>query len=182
MEIDIKNKISFDIDGSDLPNEVLENIANQLNEQTNEYVKGVIKEYDEPIESYEAPSIASMLSVNFGSRHVDIQNKLGAQGGYYKKYEFCIEAKYLPNYKFRLLFIGFSLGGYPCRLVLEESIADEINKNVDCGYIYTINDKDDLENTLAAIIATKTFVKIVQEIIIASNRNIKRLDRIDSNQ
>ena len=180
MKIDIKDKISFDIDGNDLPNEVLESISNQLNEQTNGYIIGVIREYDEPIESYETPSIASMLSMNFGSRHVDIQNKLGAQGEDYKKYEFCIEAKFLPNYKFRLLFIGFRIGGYPCKLVLEESIADEINKNVDCGYIYTINDKNDLEDTIAAIMGTNTFIRIIQEIITASNRNIKRLEKKDS--
>lgn len=103
---------------------------------------------------------------------VDIQDKLGAIGEINFKYELYLSASQIENYKYRVLFAGFGIQGYPVKVVVEQEIADELNGEEDSGYIYTAESKDDFERLLISILNSKTIQKIIQNLIIASNRKL----------
>lgn len=64
-----------------------------------------------------------------GPTHVDIQEDLGELGDYYSKYDVVFQSDYLKNYKFRLMFVGCGIAGYPVKIVLEKGVAEDISKD-----------------------------------------------------
>lgn len=101
---------------------------------------------------------------------MDIQDKLGVIEETSFKYEMYLTASKIENYKYRILFAGYGIEGYPVKIVLEQDIADELNQKEDSGYIYTVNSKEEFERLLVSIFNSKTLQKIIQSLITASNR------------
>lgn len=164
--LDIKSKLKFDVEDLTNPDITIAEIGTQLESLTNGLVKGVVNEYDGPIESYNTLSgMASLVAALGATQKYDIQNDLGEIGYQLFKFEFYLTSAKLPNYKFRIMFFEYGLGGYPVKIVLEQGLADEIFKQEDANYIFEIQTKNELESTVANILASNRAIKVIQGLI-----------------
>jgi hypothetical protein len=164
--LDIKSKLKFDVEDLTNPDITIAEIGTQLESLTNGLVKGVVNEYDGPIESYNTLSgMASLVAALGATQKYDIQNDLGEIGYQLFKFEFYLTSAKLPNYKFRIMFFEYGLGGYPVKIVLEQGLADEIFKKENAEYIFEIQTKNELEDTVTNILASKRILKVVQGLI-----------------
>ena len=131
------------------------------------------KEYDGKIESYDTMGAMAALAASLQtSMRIDIQDKLGVIEETSFKYEMYLTANQIENYKYRVMFVGYGIAGYPVKVVLEQDIADELNNKEDSGYIYTIDSKTEFEELLVSVFNSKTMQKIIQNLITASNRKL----------
>lgn len=167
-KLDIKGKLKFDAADLTSPDKTIAEIGTQLEAVTNGLVKGVVNGYDGPIESYDAYSGMASVAAAFAasvSQKYDIQNDLGEIGCALFKFEFCLTSSILPNYKFRVMFFEYGLGGYPVKIILEQGLADEIFNQEDADYIFEIQTKNELENTVANIVASNRAIQVIQGLI-----------------
>ncbi len=74
--------------------QLYQNWEKQLEEATNGFVKGVVREYEGPIESYDQLSAFASIASALGTSviHKDIQDNLGAIGYQNFKFEFFLTA------------------------------------------------------------------------------------------
>ncbi len=165
-KLDIKSKLKFDAVDLTSPDITITEIGTQLESLTNGFVKGVVNEYEGPIESYDALSgMASLVLALGGTQKYDIQKDLGEIGYTSFKFEFYLTSSKLSNYKFRVMFFEYGLGGYPVKIVLEQGIADEIFKKENANYIFEIETKNKLEDIVARILASERVIKVIQGLI-----------------
>ena len=165
-KLDIKNKLKFDVTDLTKPDTTIIEIGTQLESVTNGLVKGVVKEYDGPIESYNILSGMTSLAAALGtSQRHDIQSDLGEIGCQAFKFEFYLTSAKLSNYKFRIMFFEYGLSGYPVKIVLEQGLADEIFKKENADYIFEIQTKNELENVVYNILSSKRAIKVIQGLI-----------------
>ena len=169
--LNIKEKLKFDADNIMTPDVTISEIGTQLEALTNGIVKGIVNKYDGPIESYNILSGMASLAAALGtSKAHDIQNDLGRIGYQPFRFEFYLTSVALPNYKFRIMFFEYELGGYPVKIVLEQGLADEIFKKENAEYIFEIQTKNELKDTVSQIIASNRALKIIQGLIDVSLR------------
>ena len=109
--------------------------------------------------------MASLVAALGTSQKYDIQNDLGEIGYKLFKFEFYLTSSKLPNYKFRVMFFEYGLGGYPVKIILEQGLADEIFKRENADYIFEIQTKAELENTVTQILASNRALKVIQGLI-----------------
>ena len=173
MGYNLKTDYDFSAVNSVMPDIVMSDICNELEKITKGFVVANVREYDGKIESYDTIGAMAALAASLQtSMRVDIQDKLGVIDETSFKYEMYLTASQIENYKYRILFIGYGITGYPAKIVLEQDIADELNNKEDSGYIYTVNSKTELEELLGSIFNSKTMQKIIQNLITASNRKL----------
>ena len=172
--------LNYDDDQAVSPDTVIAELGNQLEKATNGFIKGVVREYNGPIESYDQmsgfASIASALGTSLV--HRDIQDNLGEIGYQEYKFEFFLTTSKLEDYKYRVLFFEYGIGMYPVKIVLEQGIADEIFKKENADYVVEYATKTELENVILNILKTKKVTKVMQELIYA----MKRFERLDKGQ
>lgn len=172
--------LNYDDDQAVSPDTVIAELGNQLEKATNGFIKGVVREYNGPIESYDQmsafASIASALETSLV--HRDIQDNLGEIGYQEYKFEFFLTTSKLEDYKYRVLFFEYGIGMYPVKIVLEQGIADEIFKKENADYVVEYATKTELENVILNILKTKKVTKVMQELIYA----MKRFERLDKGQ
>ena len=167
--LDIKNKLKFDATELTSPDETISDIGTQLEEVTNGFVKGIVNSYDGPIESYNTLSgMAALVAALGTTQGYDIQNDLGEIGYKAFKYEFYLTSSKLSNYKFRVMFFEYGIGGYPVRIVLEQGLANEIFKQENAEYIFEVQTKAELEKTVTNILASNRAINVIQGLINAS--------------
>ncbi|MDE7204912.1 MAG: hypothetical protein K2O91_24120 [Lachnospiraceae bacterium] len=180
----MKYGLKSDYDFSELnvitPDMVMRDICDELNEITKGFVIGNVCEYEGQIESYDMMSTMRSLSESLAAAtRTDIQNQLGAIGEANFKYELYLSASKVENYKYRILFVGYSVDGYPVEVVVEQGIADELNKAEGLGYIYTIESKEEFEDLLVKIFNSKIIQKVIQNLITVSNRKLRmKIDEV----
>lgn len=173
MKYELNTNYDFNTTDSITPDMVMRDVCSDLNELTKGFVVGNVCEYDGNIESYDTLGAMTALATSLqGITRVDIQEKLGAIGDVNFKYELYLSANQIENYKYRILFLGYGISGYPVKVVIEQDIADELNNKEDSGYIYTVESKEDFEKLLISIFNSKTIQKVVQGLIIATNRKL----------
>lgn len=170
-KLNLKESLSYQPSNSKKPETVFEGIARELEAETEGYIIGIVQSYDGPVESYISESSFSSISrsLGMGKEKVDIQNNLGEIGFSKSKFEFYLTTPKLSEYKYRMLFFEYGIGGYPVKIVLEQGIADEIYKEEGADYILTKNSERELESTINAILTTKKALGVMQELINASN-------------
>lgn len=152
---------------------VMSDICNELEKITKGFVVANVREYDGKIESYDTMGAMAALAASLQtSMRIDIQDKLGVIEETSFKYEMYLTANQIENYKYRVMFVGYGIAGYPVKVVLEQDIADELNNKEDSGYIYTIDSKTEFEELLVSVFNSKTMQKIIQNLITASNRKL----------
>lgn len=173
MVYNLKTDYDFSVVDSVMPDIVMSNICNELEKITKGFVVANVREYDGKIESYDTMGAMAALAASLQtSMRVDIQDKLGVIEETSFKYEMYLTANQIENYKYRVMFVGYGIAGYPVKVVLEQDIADELNNKEDSGYIYTIDSKAEFEELLVSVFNSKTMQKIIQNLITASNRKL----------
>ena len=177
-KLDIKDQLKFDEVDLTSPDITIAEIGTQLESVTNGFVTGIVNSYDGPIESYDTLSgMASLVAALGTSQKYNIQNDLGEIGYRLFKFEFYLTSSKLPNYKFRVMFFEYGLGGYPVKIILEQGLADEIFKREDADYIFEIQTKAELENTVTKILASKRAIRVIQGLI---NVSLNSREEIES--
>lgn len=173
MVYNLKTDYDFSVVDSVMPDIVMSNICNELEKITKGFVVANVRKYDGKIESYDTMGAMAALAASLQtSMRVDIQDKLGVIEETSFKYEMYLTANQIENYKYRVMFVGYGIAGYPVKVVLEQDIADELNNKEDSGYIYTIDSKIEFEELLVNVFNSKTMQKIIQNLITASNRKL----------
>lgn len=172
--------LNYDDDQAVSPDTVVAELGNQLEKATNGFIKGVVREYNGPIESYDQMSAFASIASALGTSlvHRDIQDNLGEIGYQEYKFEFFLTTSKLEDYKYRVLFFEYGIGMYPVKIVLEQGIADEIFKKENADYVVEYATKTELENVILNILKTKKVTKVMQELIYA----MKRFERLDKGQ
>lgn len=172
--------LNYDDDQAVSPDTVIAELGNQLEKATNGFIKGVVREYNGPIESYDQMSAFASIASALGTSlvHRDIQDNLGEIGYQEYKFEFFLTTSKLEDYKYRVLFFEYGIGMYPVKIVLEQGIADEIFKKENADYVVEYATKTELENVILNILKTKKVAKVMQELIYA----MKRFERLDKGQ
>lgn len=161
------------------PEAVIKDLIAMIKEETRGIVIGVISQYEGEIEPYKrtirtpmpgltafAQALSSPMQPKEEIVEVDIQSNLGKEGDPIVKYEFYLGTPAFEQYKYRICFLQHGTANYPVKVVLEQSIADEINKqgkNSNCIYVKT--NKDELEALIREIISSKTVIEVMQELI-----------------
>ena len=178
MDLNIKKRLNDDTYNIIFPEQIFRDFAEEINKEADPYVQAYVQEYGGPISSYiSSPITSAVRSVSLSTKH-NIQDDLGSIGGSnYSKFEFLIMSKYLKNFCFRLFIAGYEIGGYPCKIVLEEGFADEINKSsanlrreINEEYIYKLNSSEELNSLLLSIFQSEKFILLIKQICLASNR------------
>ena len=166
-DFNLDGLLNYDDDQAVSPDTIISELGKQLEEATNGFVKGVVREYEGPIESYDQLSAFASIASALGTSviHKDIQDNLGAIGYQNFKFEFFLTAPKIENYKYRILFFEYGIGMYPVKIVLEQGIADEIFKKENANYIIEYETKNKLENVIINILKTK---KRLNEILAAN--------------
>ena len=163
-------KYKFDVEGLRKPDECIREVLNRCEHETKRYVKWNLKEYEGEIYSkYENTNALSAMVTQFTSGKLveNIQDQLGAvEGKKEERFECFLTAPALKDYKYRLLFLEYGIGGYPATIVLDENIARYVNgDDSDGGFIFTCRDMAALNVLVERIMSCEYLICLVQSII-----------------
>ena len=167
-KIDLRSKLVFSEEDLTDPSIVVENLLSQIENETNGMVFGQIGTYEGEIETYIIPSFSEQLSAALRAekKNVDIQKELGELNKETQKFEVFLSTPVFEQYKYRICFIEFGISNYPVKVVLEQNISDEINKEESKNsYIYFCDNRSELEELIVSIICSKKVISVMQEII-----------------
>ena len=172
-KLNFEGKLSYQTNNGQEPEKVFQNIADELKEATKGYIVGVVNSYNGPINSYITMSPVETISKSLGmeTRQVNIQSDLGEIGFKKFKFEFYLTTPCLEEYKYRILFFEYGIGGYPVKIVLEQGIADEIFMKENVDYILERDNERGVRNIVYDILQTKKVINVMQDLINASNFN-----------
>lgn len=166
--IDLSSKLVFNEGDLTNPSVVVESLLSQIKDETNGMVFGQIGTYEGDIDSYTIPSLSAQIGIVLGDgrKKVDVQKKLGELNKETQKFEVFLCTPVFEQYKYRICFIEFGISNYPVKVVLEQNISDEINKEENKnGYIYSCENRSELEELISRIICSKKVISVMQEII-----------------
>ena len=101
-DFNLDGLLNYDDDQAVSPDTIISELGKQLEEATNGFVKGVVREYEGSIESYDQLSAFASIASALGTSviHKDIQDNLGAIGYQNFKFEFFLTAPKIENYKY----------------------------------------------------------------------------------
>lgn len=144
-----------------LPKDIIQFQCDELGKMTEELIIGKIKEYDGPISDYKTQGMTTTLTHTLEAmtkpQNIKIQSKLGEQSDSEFTYEFFITSKYMPNFMYRVFFVRYGIAVYPLRLVLDETIAIQINENCDI----LIDNEDSFINILSRILNSEKIKQVI---------------------
>ena len=185
-KLDFSNDLDFDNYDLKPAKQIVEEFIVELKKATKDKIIGVITDYNGAIEPYKkvvtkmpmsglsafASAFSSSLQPQEEIVEVDIQQNLGKTGDTLQTYEFYITTPAYEQYQYRICFLQHGVANYPVKVVLEQSIADEINKKgLNSTCIYPCCSPSELENLLLDIIYSRTLKTIMQELINIYNIN-----------
>lgn len=164
-KLDFTGKLDFgDIDLT-APDKVIDEFLTQLPEETNGIICGKIEPYGGAVFSYKRKGLSGLSEVlGTADKKVDIQNDLGKIGQDTHKFECYLYTPEYEKYKYRLFFVKYDVAHYPVSIILDESIANSISE-VNSGYIYTCNTREELENLIYKVFSSKRIIIVMQELI-----------------
>lgn len=163
-----KETFTFELTDKYPPEVVVRNMLKQIEEATNGYVIGNIKQYDGPIFSYTKKTGLSSLQASLEPAAIDIQTDLGAQGIENYRFEVFLTVKELEHYKYRMMFVGYGTVAYPVTVVMNEALAVEYSSKR--NYVFNVESMRDLESMLDTIINSPTMISLIQSLINESLR------------
>lgn len=172
LELSIKDKLELKKIDLISPDVVVKAVVEQVEKITDGMVKGEVEEYSGAIHSYTIKgynSLKDTLAIAIGGDEAhDIQKDLGKIGYTRHKYECYLTAPKLPNYKFRIMFFEYGIGGYPVTVVLEKTIARQILKGGKDNPETGATSRDELEELLNAVFSSDRIIGVIQELINAT--------------
>lgn len=162
-----KESFSFQLNNKYAPDEVIKKMLKQIEQATEGYVIGNIKEYEGPIYSY---TRLTGIAVQFAAIQqeqdkgkVDIQKKLGDLSGKSYRYEVFLTVKGMEYYKYRMMFVDYGAISYPVTIVMDERLAAEYSdKKQDTFHISSMKE---LEKMLDIILNSDTMISFIQQLI-----------------
>lgn len=167
-----RNMFNFELLDKYPPDIVVEESLKQIEEATNGYVVGNIAKYDGPIESYvKTVGLAAALGsiqVKQEEVTVDIQDDLGEQETVRNKFEVFLTVKGLEHYKYRMMFIGYSVISYPVTIIMDEELAVAYHEKRSNRFL--VNSMKELEDMMNAVINSDKMIKLIQNLINESLR------------
>ena len=165
IKLNLAEKLDFtDIDLTP-PDEVIKKVIDQIEDETNGIVLGKIVNYNGAVMSYRKPGLSSIsIALSGEGRDVDIQEDLGKVGEESHKYECYLYASNYEKYKYRVFFIKYDVANYPVNVILEESVSKSISTK-NASYIYTCNNREELEELITRIFTSKKIISVMQELI-----------------
>lgn len=175
----LEKKLDFSDAQTISPDEVITELGQELEEVTKGLVRGVVKEYEGPIQSYNNRETFHDVMAALGSSlysNRDIQEDLGIIGDAAFQFEFYLTSAKLETYKYRILFFSYGIGNYPVKIVLEQGIADEIFGRENSEYEIAYGTKEELSNAVLNILNSQKVIKVIQELIYTG----KKLGRTDA--
>ncbi len=180
MKYGLKSDYEFNDSSVITPDVVMREVCDELSEVTKGFVTGNVSEYEGQIESYDMISeIASISAGIAATTKKDIQEQLGAIGERDFKYELYLTVSQVKDYKYRILFVKYPIGGYPVKVVVEQGIADELNNEEGLGYVYTVETKEEFERFLVKIFNSKILQKVIQNLItVSKNRLLLKSNKV----
>ena len=159
------------------PKDIVQFQCEELEKLTRQLIVGKIKEYDDPISDYISQDMSTSLSLTLKSitqsHDVKIQSKLGEQKDSVFTYEFFITSKYMPNFMYRVFFIRYGISLYPVRLVLDETIAKQIDIDVDSSIV----DENNFIEVLGKILNCDKFKQVIKNLYLI---NVKMLEKMQN--
>lgn len=167
--LDFKDKLNFSDVDMIPPENIVKEVADKIEAITDGYIKAVVQPYDGHIQSYVRDTNPfAGLTMGLGSKkeEYDIQNDLGKRGYKYSKYEVYLTATSLPNYKYRVFFFGYGIGGYPVTVVIEQGIAEEAKGKYQDTF--TIKNRADLTELVEKVFTTQRTINVMQGLINAT--------------
>lgn len=180
-KLEINGKLDFNDIDLTAPNKVMEEIVNQLSSETNGIICGKVATYSGHIVSYKTSGLSGLRAALDVEKHVDIQTTLGKQGEEYQKFEFYLHTPLSKQYKFRICYLQFGIGNYPAKVVLEQSIADDIYSEMNSGYIVMCNNRTELEDLIYSILNSKRVINVMQELIRINQIEKEEADAVNTN-
>ena len=165
-KLNLNGKLDFaDIDLT-APDIVINELLEQLPDETNGLICGKIQSYSGHVMSYTRNGISTIALAlgNTTDREIDIQEDLGKIGTETHKYECYLYTPEYEKYRYRMFFVKYNLSNYPVTVVLEESIANSIS-GTNGGYIYTCNTRVELEELIVNVLTSKRIITVMQELI-----------------
>lgn len=158
------------------PKDIVQFQCEELGKLTGQLIVGKIKEYDSPISDYKTQGMSASLAHTLESitqpRDIKIQSKLGEQSNSEFTYEFFITSKYMPNFMYRVFFIRYGISLYPVRLVLDETIA----KQIDIDFDIKIETEEEFIEILSMILNCEKFKQVISNLYAI---NVKLSEKVD---
>ena len=109
------------------PREIIQEQCEELANITKGKITARITEYDGTIyESDDKNILKSSLLEKYSGFELDLKNKLGEISDTLT-YEFFLTSKNTPKYKYRVFFLRHKIIPYPVKILLENSIAEELD-------------------------------------------------------
>lgn len=165
-KFDFSTKLDFDDIDLTAPNLVVEEIASQIAESTNNIIHGIIAPYTGHVFSYKQKGFSGLTAaLGTADKKIDIQTTLGRQGEEQHKFEFYLQTPSYKSYKFRVCYIQHGISNYPATVVLEQSIANSIFSDGNANYIVKCIDRLALEDLIERVIFSKPVISVMQELI-----------------
>lgn len=165
-KFDFSTRLDFNDIDLTAPNVVVEEIASQIAESTNNIIHGTVAPYSGHVFSYtQKGGLGLSLALGTEDRRIDIQTTLGRQGEEKHKYEFFLQTPSYKSYKFRVCYLQHGISNYPVTVVLEQNIANSIFSDVNASYIIKCIDRADLEELIVKVIYSKPVIGVMQELI-----------------
>lgn len=166
FQIDITEDVSYKT-----PKEIIEAQCTLLSEDTHGLVLGRVQDYSGEIDNYIKPGFKRALAElwNVGEDYpVEIQSALGELSESTFTYDFFLTSKYAPNYKYRIMFFRYGIGGYPVKVVYDADIKVEAS-NEDYS---SIKNEEDFNNFLKQLLSSEDFSNVVKNLY-AFNKKIE---------
>jgi len=161
------------------PEKILESQCDILRKLTNGWVVAKIAKYDGKTSSdHETSSdhkfdlktlLINMVSLPQESESepepepepFNVQQDLGEVGDNSFSFEFYITSPHAPHYKFRIMFLNYSLEFYPVKLVLDECIAKSIGET---GYILRCESEEAFIDALDRIFSSSEVERVINSL------------------
>jgi len=170
---DLWNK-EFAPQSVETPKEIIEQQCDSLERLTKGKITAKLSEYDGHIASYIKSGITSSIGAigaSLGDREVNIQEDLGEIKSDNFIFEFFITSKSTPNYKYRVMFIKYGIEFYPTLIVLDESIASELDveQNIE------VASQEKFEEILEKILNSNKIEKVINALLAIAMKEEKKL-------
>lgn len=164
-KLNLSEKLDFNDIDLTAPEIVIQEILEQLPEETNGIIIGEIATYDGPVMSYTKHGMSGITAVlGTADREVDIQTVLGKIGKETHKFECFLHTPEYNTYKYRVFFMKYDIANYPATIILEDSVARSIS-SANKGYIFKCNTRAELEDLVINILSSKRIIEVMQELI-----------------
>ena len=174
-KLNISDKLEFENIDMTAAEIVIQEILDELPQETAGIIFGRIETYDGPVTSYIKRGMTFDLSSVLGTedKTIDIQTHLGEMGQEMHKFECYIYTPEYENYKYRIFFAKYGVANYPVDIILDESVAESISA-ARGAYVRVCNTREDIENLIYNIFSSKKIISVMQTLIRINQSKINK--------